>query len=89
MSTTRKTPARSRAFTARSTLSVLVAAATSPSRPKERPTPRAPMITNDERHRMIARLAYGYAERAGFGSDALSDWLTAEREVDSLLAKAS
>jgi len=38
---------------------------------------------------MISRLAYGYAERAGFTTDPLSDWLAAEREVDSLLAKAS
>ena len=88
MSSSRNTPARSRAFTARSTLSVLVAAATSPSKPRERPTSRAP-ISGEERHRMIAKLAYGYAERAGFGSDPLSDWLTAEREIDSLLAKAS
>ena len=94
MSNARKPPARSRAFTARSTLSVLVAAASAggsaqPS-PRARPAPRAPSpISNDERHRMISRLAYGYAERAGFASDPLSDWLAAEREVDSMLAKAS
>jgi hypothetical protein len=102
MSSTHRTQARSRAFTARSTLSVLVSAATSPgaakplavAEPKPAPraepkaAPRAP-ISREERHRMIAKVAYAHAERAGFGSDPLLDWLSAEREIDSMLAKAS
>lgn len=101
MSSTHRTQARSRAFTARSTLSVLVAAAGSPgaasplaaAAPKPapkaelKPAPRAP-ISSEERHRMIAKVAYAHAERAGFGSDPLLDWLNAEREIDSMLAKS-
>jgi hypothetical protein len=105
MSSTRKTPARSKAFTARSTLSVLAAAATPV--PKSAPAPllvsaaandaaaapakapaRAP-ISREERHWMIAKVAYSYAERAGFGSDPVADWLMAEREIDSMLGLAS
>jgi len=52
-----------------------------------RPVARA--ITNDERHRMIARTAYGYAERAGFASDPIQNWLLAERDVDAQVARAS
>ncbi|APR86908.1 hypothetical protein A7982_12257 [Minicystis rosea] len=46
-----------------------------------------PAITSDERHRMIAKAAYRHAERAGFTSDPLQNWLLAEREVDAQLAR--
>jgi hypothetical protein len=103
MSSTRKTQVRSKAFTARSTLSVLAAAAT--LAPKMAPAPvgkaanddttkaapppaRAP-LSSEERHGLIAKVAYGYAERAGFGSDPVMDWLTAEREIDAMFGLAS
>ena len=39
------------------------------------------------RHDMIARAAYGLAERRGFAlAGELEDWLTAERDVDAQLA---
>jgi hypothetical protein len=44
-------------------------------------------ITNEERHHMIAKAAYGRAERANFASDPVNDWLTAEREIDAHLAR--
>ncbi|HEY5656204.1 MAG TPA: DUF2934 domain-containing protein, partial [Myxococcota bacterium] len=45
-------------------------------------------INPDLRRQMIAEAAYLRAERRGFGSgDPKDDWLAAEREVDSLLAK--
>lgn len=106
MSSTRKTPVRTKAFTAQSTLSVLAAAAT--SAPKSAPAPapvgkaanddapkkKAPRpapapLSNEERHRMIAKVAYDYAERSGFGSDPVTNWLTAEREINARLGLAS
>jgi len=43
-------------------------------------------VTDEERHRMIASIAYFQAERRGFVPGAeLDDWLQAEREVDELL----
>ena len=48
-----------------------------------------PKISNEERHRMIAKVAYDYAERARFGSDPVKDWLAAEREIDSMLARVA
>lgn len=50
------------------------------------PAARAP-ISSEERHRMIAKAAYGRAERSGFRSDPIENWLVAEREVDALLAR--
>lgn len=45
-------------------------------------------IGPEARYRMIAEAAYLRAERRGFsGGDPLDDWLTAEREVDLLLAE--
>jgi len=46
-----------------------------------------PRISGEERHRRIAEAAYRYAERAGFVSDPVSNWLTAEREIDALLTR--
>jgi hypothetical protein len=45
-------------------------------------------ISPDLRQQMIAEAAYLRAERRGFGpGDPLEDWLSAEREVDMLLAE--
>jgi Protein of unknown function (DUF2934) len=54
-----------------------------------RPAPAFPRISHDERHRLIAKVAYGYAEKAGFRNNPVEDWLTAEREVDAMLRLAS
>lgn len=53
--------------------------------PKARASEHA-AVTDEERHRMIASIAYFQAERRGFvpGGE-LDDWLQAEREVDELL----
>lgn len=49
---------------------------------------RAADINPEIRYRMIAEAAYLRAEQRGFdGGDPLEDWLTAEREVDLLLAE--
>lgn len=43
-------------------------------------------ITPEYRRRMIAEAAYYRAEKRGFkGGDAMSDWLDAEHEIDSML----
>lgn len=44
-------------------------------------------VSHEERHRMIASVAYGYAERAGFRNNPMDDWLMAEREVDARLER--
>ena len=94
MNPMRKPPVRTKAFTARTTLSLLVAAATSSPKPGSAvaPSSRAPAAppprpSSEERHQMIARMAYGYAERAGFATDPFSNWLMAEREVDRMLTR--
>ncbi|MGK4002366.1 DUF2934 domain-containing protein [Sorangium sp. So ce1036] len=46
-----------------------------------------PPVSREERHRMIASVAYGYAERAGFRNNPVEDWLRAEREVDARLER--
>ena len=43
-------------------------------------------FTDEERRRMIARLAFSIAERASFQTDPFNDWVTAEREVDRQLS---
>jgi uncharacterized protein HemX len=41
----------------------------------------------DQRHAMIAEIAFYYAEQRGFQGDmAMDDWLRAEAEVDARLA---
>ncbi|WP_437286070.1 DUF2934 domain-containing protein [Sorangium sp. So ce406] len=47
----------------------------------------APRPSREERHRLIAKVAYGYAERAGFRNNPVDDWLNAEREVDARLER--
>ncbi|WP_437965760.1 DUF2934 domain-containing protein [Sorangium sp. So ce260] len=49
--------------------------------PKVAPPPAR--MSREERHRLIAKVAYGYAERAGFRNNPVEDWLKAEREVDA------
>jgi hypothetical protein len=47
-----------------------------------------PGVDAGERRTLIARIAYTRAQRAGLGhSDPLQDWLSAEREVDAMLAR--
>lgn len=49
--------------------------------PSESPTP-------EQRHAMIEIAAYYLAERRGFSSEgAESDWLAAERAIDTLIAE--
>lgn len=49
------------------------------------PKKTARPITAEERHRMIAEVAYLRSEAQGFTSDQHSDWLAAEAEVDARL----
>ncbi|WP_437731855.1 DUF2934 domain-containing protein [Sorangium sp. So ce1335] len=53
--------------------------------PKVAPPPAR--LSREERHRLIAKVAYGYAERAGFRNNPVDDWLNAEREVDARLER--
>lgn len=46
-------------------------------------------FSESDRRRMIAQLAFSYAERARFQSDPFRDWLAAEHEVDARLAVAN
>jgi hypothetical protein len=94
MSSKRRNPARNTVFTAQSTLSLLVAVATAkpgPARPSvaaaKGQRDATARISGEGRHHMIALAAHGRAERAGFRSDPVSDWLVAEREVDALLER--
>jgi hypothetical protein len=46
-------------------------------------------ISGEERHRLIAEVAYYRAEQRGFiGGDPLADWLEAEAEIDRRLHEA-
>lgn len=87
----RRNPARARFSILPTALAVLavpppVEAKTAPEREVERP--RGRKISHEERHQMIAKVAYGRAERAGFATDPLVDWLEAEREIDAELGVA-
>ena len=75
----RRNPARTRLFTPPQMLAALAMVPVTVSAPRR--------ISGTERHRMIADAAYRRAERAGFAGDPLADWLTAEREIDAMLAK--
>lgn len=48
--------------------------------------PSAQIVTNEERHTLIAEAAYYIAEQHGFQGDALDDWLQAEAIIDARLA---
>lgn len=74
--------------TARSTKTTLTKKP--PRSPARKTSARNPTadINPEARYRMIAEAAYLRAEQRGFnGGDPLDDWLTAEREVDLLLAE--
>jgi hypothetical protein len=61
---------------------------TSPKSPGGK-KPKAPIIeiSNEQRLGMIAEAAYYKAQQRGFaGGNPVDDWLTAESEVDALLA---
>lgn len=79
----RRNPARTRLFTPPQ---MLVAMAAFTPAPVNAPRP-APQLSSDERRRRIADAAYRRAEQAGFAGDPLTDWLTAEREIDESLAR--
>lgn len=49
-------------------------------------TDREPLISSEERQRMIAEAAYFRAMQRGFDSgDPVDDWLVAEREINRQL----
>jgi hypothetical protein len=84
----RRNPARHRLFTPPQILAVLAASPIAErAEPVAAPLPRR--ITREERHHLIARLAYGHAERTGFTTDPIANWLLAEREVDAQITLAA
>lgn len=57
-------------------------------RPSAPPAPGLPPVTPEQRHRRIAEAAYFIALRKGFEkSDPQQNWLEAEQEVDTQLAR--
>ncbi len=51
-------------------------------------TNKQPVMTAEERYRMIAVVAYYRAEKRGFiGGDPAQDWVDAEAEVEKLIGK--
>lgn len=75
-------------------------AAVTPVEPVEAKVPEAPpvmeakviarplrKVSGDERHQMIARAAYRYAERANFTTDPVQNWLLAEQEIDAQIER--
>lgn len=52
--------------------------------------PKADRVDAQQRAAMIAEAAYYRAEKRGFaGGDPVADWLSAEAEIDALIAKRS
>ncbi|MGZ0080535.1 DUF2934 domain-containing protein [Methylomonas sp. ZR1] len=52
--------------------------------------PNRPLVTPEERYRMIAEAAYYRAEKHGFaGGDMAEDWREAEAEIDCLLQQTN
>ncbi|WMJ10127.1 DUF2934 domain-containing protein [Nitrosomonas sp. sh817] len=48
--------------------------------------PNRPLVSPEERYRMIAEAAYYRAEKRGFaGGDTAEDWREAEAEIDRIL----
>jgi hypothetical protein len=80
----RKNPARIRLLTLADAAFLLSAP---PAAADARTAARAPGVSGEERRRLIARAAYGHAERSGFAGDPVEDWLVAEREVDAWLSR--
>jgi Protein of unknown function (DUF2934) len=61
---------------------------TKPTSPSEQAKPPSQTVTQEERWRMVAEAAYLRAEKRGFsGGNPTDDWLAAEAEVDTMLAK--
>jgi hypothetical protein len=57
---------------------------TTPTIKKNAPAPTK--LTAEQRHKLIEMKAYYLAEKRGFqGGDPVSDWLQAEKDVDSRL----
>jgi hypothetical protein len=93
----RKNPARNRLFTPPQMLAALSAAPVSAASAANEPVaadraptsaaPPLPAVSLEERHRLIATAAYRHAERAGFATDPLANWLLAEREIDAQLSR--
>lgn len=53
-----------------------------------KPAATRPVLSPAERMKMIAEAAYFLAQKRGFsGGNELSDWVAAEKQVDSLLIK--
>lgn len=84
----RRNPARTRQFTQILTAPAAAPAAPAAAAPRAAP-PAAPVraVSREERHRMIAAAAWGHAERSGFATDPVANWLVAEREIDDQLAR--
>lgn len=82
MTHTSKTTTRSKAASSEKTAKAVITTR------KSRTTTKTEKIDPQQRMGMIAEAAYLRAEQRGFGpGDALEDWLSAEREVDLLLAE--
>lgn len=64
---------------------LLLSSLPSSSSPSSPSSPSSLRFTNEDRHRMIAKTAYGYAEKGGFRNNPVEDWLMAEREVEAKL----
>jgi hypothetical protein len=98
----RRNPARTRLLTSPDVLAVLATSVApraserakaetkpAPVEPRPAPKPAPRRLTREERHQMIAKVAYGHAERSGFSSDPVTNWLLAEREIDAELSRAT
>lgn len=54
-----------------------------------KPAGAGPVVSPEERQRMIAEAAYFRALQRGFsGGDSVEDWLAAEREIDARLLRS-
>jgi hypothetical protein len=84
----RRNPARTWQLTPPD-LPAMLAFAPEPASPAANEPAPPPPISSAERHRLIAGAAYAHAERSGFVTDPLADWLLAEREIDAQLAVVS
>ncbi len=93
----RRNPARIRLFTTPEKTEARVPPAAVERRPAPVAAPAEPAvaapppppprrISSEERHALIAKIAYGIAERAHFKNDPLANWLAAEREVDASIS---
>lgn len=51
--------------------------------------PNRPLVSPEERYRMIAEAAYYRAEKRGFAGDMAEDWREAEAEIDRVLQQTN